>query len=122
MAGVEISGDTLTLHVTGVDRILALKSSLSVPLAHVTDIDQDVAEASGVYHGLKLPGTNLPGVVTAGSFLRDGKWTFWDVHDPARSVIIRLRDEHYSLLVVGVDDPAATVAQVRAALAGRPPA
>ncbi len=122
MAEVEIASDTLTLHVTGVDRILALKSSLSVPLAHVSAIDQDVAEASGVYHGLRLPGTSIPGVVTAGTYLRDGKWTFWDVHDPAKSVIIRLHDEHYSRLVVGVDDPAATVAQVRAALAGRPSA
>lgn len=122
MAEVEIASDTLTLHVTGVDRILALKSSLSVPLAHVSGIDQDVAEASGVYHGLRLPGTSIPGVVTAGTYLRDGKWTFWDVHDPAKSVIIRLHDEHYSRLVVGVDDPAATVAQVRAALAGRPSA
>ncbi len=122
MADVEIASDTLVLHVTGVDRILALKSSLSVPLAHISSIEQDVAEASGVFHGLRLPGTSVPGVVTAGSYLREGKWTFWDVHDPAKSVIIRLHDEHYSRLVVGVADPAATVAQVRAALAGRPSA
>ncbi len=119
MAEVEISGDTLTLHVTGVDRFLALKSSLSVPLAHVAAIDQDVTEASVIYHGLRLPGTGIPGVVTAGSFLRDGQWTFWDVHDPAKSVIVRLRDEHYTRLVVGVDDPSATVERVREAIAGR---
>jgi len=119
VAEVEISGDTLALHVTGEDRVLALKSSLSVPLAHVAAIDQDVTEASVIYHGLRLPGTGIPGVVTAGSFLRDGQWTFWDVHDPAKSVIVRLRDEHYTRLVVGVDDPSATVERVREAIAGR---
>ena len=116
MAEVEIAGDVLTVHVTGIDKVLALKSTLTVPLAHVAAVDQDVKEAGVVFHGLKLPGTGIP-VVTAGSFLSHGQWTFWDVHDPAKAVIIRLQDEHYSRLVVGVDDPAATVERVRAALA-----
>jgi hypothetical protein len=55
-------------------------------------------------------------VVTAGSFLKQGEWTFWDVHDPAKAVIIRLKDEHYSRLVIGVDDPARTVELVRKSL------
>jgi hypothetical protein len=117
VAKVEINGDALQIHVTGVDRILALKSSVSVPLTHVSGADQDLEEASVVFHGLKLPGTGIPGVVTAGSWLKSGEWTFWDVHDPARAVIIRLHDEHYSRLVIGVDDPAATVELIRAALA-----
>jgi hypothetical protein len=120
MAKVEINGDTLEIRVTGVDRILALKSTVSVPLTHVSGVDQDVEEASVVFHGLKLPGTGLPGVVTAGSFLKKGEWTFWDVHDPAKPVIIRLQDEHYSRLVIGVDDPAATVKLVPAAVAAKP--
>ena len=116
MARVEINGDTLEVHVTGVDRILALRTIVAVPLTHVSAVDQDIAEASVIYHGLELPGTGIPGVVTAGSFLKSGHWTFWDVHDPAKAVIIRLHDEHYARLVIGVEDPAATVALVRAAL------
>ena len=116
MATVEITGDTLTLHVKGVDQILALKSTVTVPLTHVMAIDQDVKEAGVLFHGLKLPGTGIPGVLTAGSFFSHEQWTFWDVHDPAQAVIIRLHHEHYARLVVGVDDPAATVERVRAAI------
>ena len=116
MAKVEITGDELTVDVTGIDKVLALKSTLTVPLAHVAAIDRDVKEAGVVFHGLRLPGTGIPGVLTAGSFLNHGQWSFWDVHDPAKAVIIRLHDEHYNRLVVGVDDPAATVQLVRAAL------
>ncbi|HEV3233578.1 MAG TPA: hypothetical protein VG329_03415 [Candidatus Dormibacteraeota bacterium] len=116
MAIVEVNDDVLEIHVTGIDRILALKSTIAVPTSHVSGIDQDVAEASVVFHGLKLPGTGIPGVVTAGSFLKQGEWTFWDVHDPAKAVIIRLKDEHYSRLVIGVDDPARTVELVRKSL------
>lgn len=119
MATVEVHGDTLEINVTGVDRILALKSTITVPLEHVSAVDQDLAEASVVFHGLKLPGTGIPGVVTAGSFLKQGGWTFWDVHDPAKAIIIRLHDEHYSRVVIGVDDPSATAELVRRALSSR---
>ncbi len=116
MAIVEINGELLEIHVTGVDRVLALKSSITVPLAHVAGVEQDLAEASVVFHGLKLPGTGIPGVVTAGSFLSHGDWSFWDVHDPKKAVIIRLQDEHYARLVIGVDDPPATIRMVMDAL------
>jgi hypothetical protein len=44
---------------------------------------------------------------------------FWDVHDPAKAVVIHLADERYARLVIGVDDPAATVAAIRRALGTR---
>ena len=116
MARIEIYSRTLTVHMEGADRLLALKSSVSVPLDHVAGADVDLADASRIYHGLRLPGTSLPGVVTAGSFLRSGEWSFWDVHDPAKAIVIRLHDEHYAKLVVGVDDPEAAVQQIEGAL------
>jgi hypothetical protein len=119
MATVEITHDTLVVHVTGIDRVLAFKSTITVPLDHVAVIDQDLDEASVVFHGLKLPGTGIPGVVTAGSFLRHGEWTFWDVHDPAKAVVIRLHDEHYRRLVVGVENPEEAIERTRAALSAR---
>ena len=117
MAHIEIAGGTLTIHMQGIDRVLALKSSVSVPLEHVVDAEQDVAEASRIYHGLRLPGSSIPGVVTAGSYLQHGEWSFWDVHDPKKAIVIHTRDEHYRELVVGVDDPDAAVTQIRQALA-----
>lgn len=119
MAIVDVTDESLTVHVTGVDRILAFKSTITVPLTHVSDIRQDATEAGKVFHGLRVPGTAIPGVLTAGTFRKSGEWTFWDVHDPDKAVIIGLNHEHYSRLVVGVDDPGATVAAVRSALATR---
>jgi hypothetical protein len=40
---------------------------------------------------------------------------FYDVHDPARTVVLELDHEHYRKLVVEVEDPAAVIAQFRAA-------
>ena len=126
MAHVEISGDTLTVHIDGWDKVLALKGRVDVPLAHVLSVTADPEQTRRWPQGLRLPGTFIPRVVIAGSYWKPGRaesedvgWSFWDVHDPARAVVIRLDHEHYKQLVVGVDDPQATVAAIEAALAGR---
>jgi hypothetical protein len=58
----------------------------------------------------------VPGVIVAGTFHHEGDRVFWDVHDPAGAVVIHLPDERYVRLVVGVDNPAATVAAIGRAL------
>jgi hypothetical protein len=65
-----------------------------------------------------MPGTQIPGILTAGTFYQQGKCVFWDVHHPDDTVVIDLRDERYSQLIVEVADPAAAVSLVRSALAG----
>jgi hypothetical protein len=85
-------------------------------LEHIAGVDASVPEAHQIWHGLRLGGTNLPGVITAGRYLQHGEWAFWDVHDPDKAIAIRLRDEHYAKLVIGVDDPAATAKAIAAAI------
>jgi hypothetical protein len=46
---------------------------------------------------------------------------FWDVHDPAKAIAIALRDEHYSKLMIEVEDPANQVSIIREPIT-RPPA
>jgi len=119
MADIEITPDNLVVHIRGTDKFFALKSQLEVPLAHIAGAETAAPEAHQVWHGLKMGGSNLPGVITAGRFLQQGEWAFWDVHDPDRAIGIRLHDEHYAKLVIGVDDPSGTVAALTAAIARR---
>ncbi|MGK5685148.1 hypothetical protein [Actinoplanes sp. URMC 104] len=115
MADVRIDGDTLVVEISGLDRLWALKSSLSIPLSNVRGATVD----PGIVNerkGLRAPGTHVPGVITAGTFHLDGERVFWDVKDPARAVVIELRDERYARLVVQVDDPRATVELVEKSL------
>ena len=119
MAQVDIANGSLVVSVTGVDKLLALRSRLEVPLEHVAGVELRPEAARRWWHGFRLPGTNLPGVVTAGSSYHSGEWVFWDVHDPDKTVAIQLRDEHYTRLVIQVDDPEATATALRSAM--RPP-
>jgi hypothetical protein len=116
MVDLSISGGDLVLHVGGADKLWAFKSSLEIPLAHIAEITADPAIAHGWWHGLRMPGTNIPGVLTAGTFYQDGKRVFWDVHNPENTVVIKLNDERYNELIVEVADPRAAVQLVKAAL------
>jgi hypothetical protein len=116
VAQVEIADGALVVSVTGVDKLLALKSRLEVPLEHVAGVALRPEEARTWWHGFRLPGTHIPGVVTAGSFYQSGEWVFWDVHDPEQTVAIQLRHEHYTRLVIQVDDPEATAAALNSAM------
>ena len=106
----------LMLHVRGADKLWALKSSLEIPLVHIAGVRADPAAAHGWYHGIRMPGTNVPGVITAGTFYQEGKRGFWDVHHPEKTIVIDLRDERYSELVVEVADPEAAVKLIQTAL------
>jgi hypothetical protein len=111
MADVRIDSDNLIIEMEGLDKLWALKSRLEIPLRNVRGATAD----PGVVRerrGIRTAGTHLPGVITAGTFRVDGERVFWDVRDPARAVVIELRDERYTRLVVEVADPRATVALI----------
>jgi hypothetical protein len=116
MVQLEISAGKLHLHVVGADKLWTFKSSIEIPLAHITGVRADPSIAHGWYHGVRLPGTNIPGVITAGTFYQDGKRVFWDVHNPDKTIVIDLRDERYNELIVEVADPQLAVEQLTTAL------
>ncbi|GAA3376066.1 hypothetical protein GCM10020367_46300 [Streptomyces sannanensis] len=114
MARVTIENDVLTVEVQGLDKVWALKSRLEIPLRNVRGATHD----PGIAHeprGIKTGGTYMPGVITAGRFIRQGEMVFWDVKNPEKTVVIELADERYARLVVEVDDPRAVVSMIEQA-------
>jgi hypothetical protein len=116
MAEVELTSTSLIVHIRGADRFFAMKSQLEVPLRHIASVESAADEARRVWHGLRIGGTHIPGIITAGRFVEHGEWAFWDVHDPDSAIAIHLRDESYAKLVVGVDNPALTSEAIRTAI------
>lgn len=120
MVQVEIVGDRVHFDVEGWDKLWALRSSLDIPLAHIRGVRIDPDAAAGWWHGIRLPGTNIPGVITAGTFYQSEGTVFYDVHDPRNTVVIELDHERYRRLVIEVEDPRAVVGSLEAAVAARP--
>jgi hypothetical protein len=112
---LSVAEGKLVLHVQGADKLFALKSTLEIPLEHIQGIRADAEVARGWFHGLKMPGTNIPGVITAGTFYLHEQRVFWDVHHPDNTVVIELRDVRYNELIVEVAVPRAAVEMVRGA-------
>jgi hypothetical protein len=113
---VELTRDTLIVHVRGMDRLWSLRSRLEIPLSHVLNAEADSQVAREGQKGLRAPGTHVPGVITAGTFFQDGDRVFWDVRDPEKTIVIRLEDERYARLVIEVEDPPSTVAAIEGAI------
>ena len=117
MAHIEFTPQALIVHITGADRLWALKSHLEIPLAHVIGASQETEEAQAWLKGLVHGGiTHVPGVLSAGTFHHHGDRVFWDVHDPDKAIAISLKDDRYARLVVEVDDPVATLAAITKAI------
>ena len=116
MTSLDIENGDLLVRVEGADKLCALKSHLTIPLAHISDCRYDPESARTWYHGLKLPGTAIPGVITAGTFYKSGQMVFWDVHHTDKTVIIDLHDENYKQLIVEVADPMVAVALITDAI------
>ncbi|SFR22842.1 hypothetical protein SAMN04488564_106386 [Lentzea waywayandensis] len=114
MATISVQGQDLVVEMNGLDKLWSLKSKLTIPLAHVRGATVDPG-ILGEPKGIRAPGTHLPGVITAGTFHQDGEKVFWAVRDALKAVVVELADEHYTRLVVEVDDPRAVVAMVEQA-------
>ncbi len=114
MSEVELTEDALLIHVQALDRLFTLKSRLEIPLAHVLGAQADPGiDLPSWWKSLRPTATQIPGVLTVGTFYQEGERVFWDVHHPEKALTIRLRDERYQRLVIEVEDPPATAAAIQ---------
>lgn len=119
MVDVTIEGSNAVFEVEGWDKLWALRSRLTIPLSHISGVKQDDAAAEGWWHGARVGGTDLPGVITAGSFYRKGRLVFYDVHKPENTIVVELGHESYDQLILQVRDPKATARTLTEAISNR---
>jgi len=81
--------------VEGFDRLWALRSRLEIPLAHILAVEANVDQVGRWWHGFKLMGTEVPGLLAAGTFYLHGELAIWAVHNPAKTIIVSLDHERY---------------------------
>jgi hypothetical protein len=116
MVNVDTVDGAAVFEVEGLDQLWALRSRLEIPLTHITDVAHDPEQVGRWWHGWKLLGTDVPGLFAAGTFYYHGELVFWDVHDPANTIVVSLNHERYKKLILEVGDPEGVVNRLRAAL------
>lgn len=116
MVTISIAGDRVHMDVEGIDKLWSLRSRLDIPLAHIRSVRIDPEAASGWWHGLRIMGSNIPGILTAGTFYQKGGVVFYDVHDPERTIVLELAHETYERLIIEVQEPEAARKEIEKAI------
>ncbi len=121
MVEISVVDGHVLVEVQGMHRLWALRSTLRVPLSDIVSIKHDPERATRAFPGLKVPGTHIPTVYTAGTYYQsDFRPDFWTVRHPEQAIVIQCaKDAAYDEIIVEVQNPASTVALVEAALGDR---
>lgn len=117
MTSTTINDQELTINVEGIDKLLAFKGSITIPVEHVVGAEMNSEPLMDFKHATFGIGTIFAGKIMTGTFKEDGETSFWDVRDPQKAIVITLADESYQKLIIEVEDPAATVQEINAKVA-----
>ena len=114
LADVEIQDDAVVVTMRGLNRIWAMKRRLEIPLAKITSAAY-VPDARGLARGLRLPGTAIPGVMIAGTYLARGQRAFYAMHRGENGLVIDVDGWKYQQVIVDTRDPDVLAAQIEEA-------
>ena len=105
MTKATITNKELIITVEGLDKLLAFKGHVTIPLAHIEKVAHNTQGLMDFRDAAFGIGTIFAGMIQAGTFSEDGKKSFWDVRDPKKALLITLRDDAYDKLVIEVENP-----------------
>jgi hypothetical protein len=109
MSRVRIENEHLVITVQGARKFFALKSEVSIPLSSVESVTNGLSWKELPKTLNKVMGTNSNMFYYGGTFVQDGDKVFYDLKKSEDAVVIFLNDENFKRLVIGVEDPDATV-------------
>jgi hypothetical protein len=108
MVTIEKQGTDFIFEINGLHKLWTLRSQLKIPAQNV----KTAYPAHGypdLAHSLRLPGTHVPGIISAGTYHFKDATIFCDVVNPQNSIVVELQDEHLSKLIIEVADPQAAI-------------
>lgn len=111
MANLIINDDTITVQMSLAEKAEAMHRDLTVPRSAISGV-QVVSDGLSEVHGLKMPGTGIPGVIMVGTWLSHDGNTFAVCHGSGRAVVITLQDQHYDRIVMTLDNPEDVASQL----------
>ena len=106
MAKVTVEHGQLVINFEGLRKMGTLKNKLLIPLEIVESamIDSETWENTPKPFQ-KIAGTDAYGIYFGGTFKQNGKKNFYDLGKKDFAVVIKLKNEKYDRLIIGVDEP-----------------
>lgn len=112
MAKLQVRGRRLAVELDTWEGVLSLHDDVSIDLGNIETIEAVPFE--GVRpQGLRVPGTGVPGLVHAGTYVDPRGREFWAVVGRHPMVVIDCRGGEWRRVVVGLEDAEAEAGRLR---------
>jgi hypothetical protein len=111
---IDLLEDALLVRYGGLDAVTTLTRTVRVPYASIAGVTVGLRDAPGLLAwriGLSTPPF---GTTQRGRFRERGTWSFLDVHDRERTLVLDLAGHGYGRVALTVDEPQALAEQLRA--------
>lgn len=103
MVTIEKKEENFVFEVKGLHKLWALKSLITIPKENIISAYPNQENLNWI-EGLRMPGTHIPGLITAGTYIVKDGTIFCDVTDQNKSIVVELKDEHYKKLIIEVEN------------------
>ena len=110
MATVQLTTDSLTVHLTRAEKLAGLLRDLTLPLDAVTEMEV-VPDGASAVRGVRAPGLGLPWR-RIGTWRRRGERSLVSVRRGEPALRLRLTGQRFDTVLVGLPDAAATAAEI----------
>jgi len=100
---IKIDGNNLVFEISGIDTILAIRRTITIPLDHVISVSTEKVPWA-IFQQLKIAGTNLPGIVKDGTYLTGNGFVFFEMHHPDKCITVTLNHERFKKVIFEVED------------------
>jgi hypothetical protein len=120
MPTLEITSEELIVRLSFWERLASLQREIRIPLSEVRGATDDEGFRQSGY-GFRSPGTNIPGVLSAGTYRRSGERQFVYVTNKTHPVVIELSNKKWSRIILGVTNARAEAARINTAISGVTP-
>jgi hypothetical protein len=110
---IDLDEDALVVRYSGLDWAATLTGEVRVPYTAIGAVSIGLTDPPGALAfriGLATPPF---GTTQRGRFREHGRWSFLDVDDRERAVVIDLTGDDYRRVALTMDDPEAFAASVR---------
>jgi hypothetical protein len=110
---LDLLDDALLVRYSGLDALVILRRTLRVPYAAVRAVSVGLTDPPGALAwkiGLSTPPF---GTRQQGRFREHGRWSFFDVSDRERAVVVDLDGHEFRRVALTVDDPAGVAERLR---------
>jgi hypothetical protein len=112
MVAVTRQDGMIVFEVEGLHKLWAVKDKIKVNPENILDVHQQFAGING-WRGWRIPGTHIPYVITAGTYFKRGEKHFWDVMNWDNTIVVELKNEDYTKLIIEVHSASAVIKMLK---------